>query len=163
MSTPDDAKAPAPPTPAPKERARSKVPSLRESRLEMYRGLGGYGTLGLEIVLSMLFGLLGGQWLDGKMGTAYWVWIGMALGVGMSVRAIQRAVTDMKRVAQREEAAEGNPTPLFETDSDRVHRERERERSATPKDDSLGGSIRPPGAPRPPDSDETAPPKDEAS
>ncbi|HEY3594079.1 MAG TPA: AtpZ/AtpI family protein, partial [Polyangiaceae bacterium] len=33
-----------------------------------WKGLADYGTVGLDIVLSILVGFLGGRWLDGKLG-----------------------------------------------------------------------------------------------
>lgn len=97
--------------------------------LAMYKGLGGVGTLGLEIVLSILLGLFGGRWLDGRFATAPWLmWIGFAFGVAMSVRAVQRALSMMRTEAAREEREEGNPAPTYESESDRQRRIEERRR-----------------------------------
>lgn len=100
-----------------------------KTRLAVYKGLGGFGTLGLEIVLSILFGLFGGRWLDGRFGTEPWLmWICFGLGLVASVNAILRALKAMRAEAAREEAAEGNPAPLYETDADRrVRVDNERE------------------------------------
>lgn len=104
--------------------------SVRKTRLEIYRGLGGFGTLGLEIVLSVLFGLFVGNWADGRWGTDPWLTLlGMAFGMAAGVRAVQRALKLMKREALREEREQGNPVPLFETDRDRDARTLETERA----------------------------------
>ncbi len=96
---------------------------VMKRRLEIYKGLGGFGTLGLEIVLSVLLGLFGGSWLDERYGTTpYLMWGGLAFGVAVSVRAVQRALSIMKREAAREEREAGNPEPLYETDADREAR-----------------------------------------
>jgi hypothetical protein len=95
--------------------------------MAVYKGLGGYGTLGLEIVLSLLFGLFGGSWLDGKLDTEpVLTWVGFAFGVGAAVRSIQRALTMMKRETEREEREEGNPEPVFPSERDRETERRER-------------------------------------
>lgn len=91
-----------------------------KQQIAVYKGLGGYGTLGLEIVLSILAGLFGGRWLDGKFDTAPWLmWIGFGLGVGAGIRAVQRMVRLMKSETAREEKAEGNPEPTYLTENER--------------------------------------------
>ncbi|HET9955455.1 MAG TPA: AtpZ/AtpI family protein [Polyangiaceae bacterium] len=63
-----------------------------------WKSLGGPGTLGLEIALSVALGLFGGQWLDKKFGTAPWLtWIGLAYGLAAATRAIYRALKQSKR------------------------------------------------------------------
>jgi ATP synthase protein I len=98
-----------------------------KQRMAVYKGLGGYGTLGLEIVLSLLVGLFGGSWLDGKFGTdPILTWVGFAFGIGAAVRSIQRAMAMMKRETEREEREEGNPEPVFPSERDRETERRER-------------------------------------
>lgn len=107
-----------------------------KNRIEMYKGLGGYGTLGLEIVFSMLLGLFGGKWLDERYGTRWIFWAGLAFGVALSVRAVQRAMKIMRVAAEKEEREQGNPAPLYETDADRSrrHAEERRRREIQPAD-----------------------------
>lgn len=94
---------------------------MRKQRIEIYRGLGGYGTLGLEIVLSVLIGLFGGRWLDERFGTEPWLGVlGFALGVGAAVRSVQRTQRDLARVAEKEEREQGNPAPIYGTERDRL-------------------------------------------
>ena len=45
---------------------------------------GGYGTVGLEVVLSIVFGVLAGRWLDGKLGTEPWIMIVAPFGTSAS-------------------------------------------------------------------------------
>lgn len=98
---------------------------------DVYRGLGGYGTLGLEIVLSILLGLFGGRWLDDRFGTGPWLgWVGFAFGVGAAVRAVQNAVRRMRIETAREEKEQGNPAPLWESDAERRARREEKRRQA---------------------------------
>jgi len=80
-----------------------------------YKALGGYGTLGLEIVLSIALGFFAGRWLDGKLHTEpYLAVLGFFFGIGAAVKAIARTMKEMQAVAAQEEREEGNPAPLFE-------------------------------------------------
>jgi ATP synthase protein I len=64
-----------------------------------WKGLGTYGTVGLEFGLSVLVGLAGGNWLDGRFGTGPWLALtGMGFGIAAGVRTLLR----MLRRAQRE-------------------------------------------------------------
>ena len=79
-----------------------------------YKSLGSYGTIGLELVLSILFGLWIGTKLDGWLGTSPWmavVWFGF--GCAAAGRAVYRGYKDMQAAAKREEAEEGNPEQQF--------------------------------------------------
>jgi len=67
------------------------------------KDLGTYGTVGLEFGLSVLAGLLMGQWLDKKFHTDPWLsFVGMSFGVAAGVRTLLRA----SRKAQQEIEAE---------------------------------------------------------
>ena len=121
-----------------------KRPSLRDTRLAMYKGMGGFGTLGLEIILSVAVFTFLGNWADGKLPTSPWLTLlGVGLGVAAAIRAIQRALKMMNREAAREEREQGNPKPIFETSDDRSTRLREArkqrevkgDRSDEPRDD----------------------------
>lgn len=114
---PDPRLAPlAPPAPA-----RETPP-----RLAAMKTMGGVGTLGLEVGLSIMVGLFGGQWLDGRLGTEPWITVaGFGFGVAAAVRAVLRQMRRMKIEAAREEAAEGNPAPLWETAAERAQRDAE--------------------------------------
>jgi ATP synthase protein I len=71
------------------------------------KGLGTYGTVGIEFVLSILFGLFGGQWLDRKLGSAPWLTlIGTGFGIAAGVRALLRAARDAQRELADEERRE---------------------------------------------------------
>ena len=62
-----------------------------------------YATVGLEFGLSLLVGLFGGRWLDGKLGTGHWLtFIGFGFGVAAGYRAIYRAAQAVNRDAKRE-------------------------------------------------------------
>jgi F0F1-type ATP synthase assembly protein I len=69
-----------------------------------WKAVGSYGTVGLEVVLSILLGLFGGRWLDGKFGTAPWLMLlGLVFGVGAAVRSLLH----IRRQMQREIAEDG--------------------------------------------------------
>jgi len=92
-----------------------------------YKALGSFGTLGLEIVLCILVGALGGRWIDGKIGTAPGFLIfGFICGLGAAGKAVARSLREMKEVTAREEREQGNPAPRFEP---KEPKERDGERS----------------------------------
>ena len=105
-----------------------------------YRALGGYSTLGIEIVLSMLVGFLGGRFIDHKIHTdPYLSVIGFVLGIGAAGKAIFRTMRAMNVEAAREEREQGNPAPLFDRPSGE-------DRSRTPR-----SPASPPGSEAPSD------------
>lgn len=66
-----------------------------------WKGVGTYGTVGLELALSIFLGLFVGQWLDGKFDTAPWLTIlGVGYGVAAGVRALYRAAKQATREAE---------------------------------------------------------------
>ena len=63
-----------------------------------------YSTVGLELVLSILFGFFGGRWLDTKFETTPWISvIGLAMGIVAGFRSLYRAHQRM----QHQTAADG--------------------------------------------------------
>jgi F0F1-type ATP synthase assembly protein I len=64
----------------------------------------GYSTVGFEFALSFLVGLLGGRWLDQKLGTGGWLTlIGAAFGLAAGGRSVWRAVQRANREADRQD------------------------------------------------------------
>lgn len=122
-------------------------------------------TVGLDVVLSVLLGLFGGRFLDGKLGTGPWLAaIGFAFGVAAGARSIVRAYRDMQRITREEEAREGNPAPAFVSHEDEARAKEERRRAKdfeVPTDDEGAASETDPagaaGADRPADDDTAAP------
>lgn len=69
-----------------------------------WKDVGRYGTVGLELVLSVLFGMFLGRWLDGKFGTGQWLTlIGLAFGLAAGIRAVLRALRRANLAADKEE------------------------------------------------------------
>jgi F0F1-type ATP synthase assembly protein I len=57
------------------------------------------GSLGIELALSIVIGLLGGRWLDGKLDTApYLTLLGLILG---SIAGFKSLVQTARRQSQR--------------------------------------------------------------
>jgi len=91
------------------------------------KGMGQYGTVGLEMVLSVLFGLFIGIKLDGWLGTSPWlavVWFGF--GCAAAGKSVHRAWKGMQADAKREEAEQGNPLPLFPDEKERAWEQKEK-------------------------------------
>jgi F0F1-type ATP synthase assembly protein I len=62
-----------------------------------------YTTVGLDLVVSILFGFLGGRWLDGHFGTGPWLMIaGLLCGSIAGFRFLFRAAAKMQREAERD-------------------------------------------------------------
>ncbi|MCC6552701.1 MAG: AtpZ/AtpI family protein [Polyangiaceae bacterium] len=96
-----------------------------------WKGIGSYGTIGLEVVLSMLLGLFIGRWIDGKLGTEpifSLIWFGFGIAAG--VRSIVRAWKQMQAAAAQEEREQGNPAPLYEPEEQRKRDEEEAAKNA---------------------------------
>jgi ATP synthase protein I len=80
-----------------------------------WKALGGPGTVGIEIVLSVAVGLLGGSWLDKKFGTAPWLTlIGLAYGIAAAARAIYRALKKAERELEKLEQTEREARQKFD-------------------------------------------------
>ena len=85
-----------------------------------YRAVGSWGTLGLEIVLSVMIGFFGGRWLDARFGVGPWLsLVGFFFGSAAAAKAIHRTWAEMQRVTTREEREKGNPSPVYERAKDR--------------------------------------------
>ncbi len=85
-----------------------------------YRAVGSWGTLGLEIVLSVMIGFFGGRWLDARFGVAPWLsLVGFFFGCAAATKAIHRTWVEMQAVTVREEREKGNPSPAYERPKDR--------------------------------------------
>jgi ATP synthase protein I len=85
-----------------------------------WKALGTYGTLGMEIALSVVVGLFGGQWLDKKFGTHGWLtWIGFAYGLAAAGRAIYRAVRKSNREAEDAERLEREQRQSYDDDAEK--------------------------------------------
>lgn len=76
-------------------------PGPRAFVQQYWKGVFGYGTVGLEFALSVVVGLLGGQWLDKKLGSGPWLTlIGLGFGIAAGVRSIWRAMKLAERQMQ---------------------------------------------------------------
>jgi F0F1-type ATP synthase assembly protein I len=122
-----------------------KAPSdQRPPGLENWRGVGSYGTLGLEIVLSICVGFFGGRWLDGRFGTEPWLSIlGFVFGVGAAIKAVMRAMREMAAEAAREEREQGNPAPRYDKPDERDPRDEKRDEAASPDEQDASEKIAP--------------------
>jgi ATP synthase protein I len=66
-----------------------------------------YGTVGLNLVLSILFGFAGGRWLDRRLGTNGWLTvIGFGFGVVAGFRFLYQAAVKMRRETEAEDERE---------------------------------------------------------
>lgn len=105
----------------------------RRRMKDEYKAVGSWGTLGLEIALSITIGLFGGRWLDEKLGWAPWLSvIGFLFGCGAAVKSVLRTMSEMKAVTEREEREHGNPAPAWERPEERDEGLKDGAREAAP-------------------------------
>ena len=77
---------------------------------QAYRAYATYGTVGMQLVLCLCVGLFGGQWLDGKAGTApVLAIVGTIVGIVAGFRSLYQAA--MKMQAEAEASADPNERP----------------------------------------------------
>ena len=68
-----------------------------------------YATVGLEVVISVLFGFVVGRWLDGKLGThPYIAVVGFFLGLATAARFLVRAARRMKAETESDDFREAD-------------------------------------------------------
>jgi F0F1-type ATP synthase assembly protein I len=88
-----------------------------------WKGVGRYGTVGLELVLSVLLGLFGGQFLDKRFHTSPWLTlIGLAYGVAAGVRGLYRAAARATREAEELDRREREERKKFRDPDERRRR-----------------------------------------
>lgn len=67
-----------------------------------WKSAGSYSTVGLEFALSVIFGLLVGQWLDEKYAAGGWCTaLGFGFGLAAGSRAVYRALQQANREADQ--------------------------------------------------------------
>ncbi len=82
----------------------------KQDRRELFRELGRYSALGLEMALSVVIGLAIGYYLDKWLGTGPWltvVWI--ALGFAAGVRSLYRAAVQSEKDLEKNEERKRKP------------------------------------------------------
>ncbi len=85
-----------------------------------WKGLGRYGTVGLEFAFSIAFGLVVGQWLDKRFGTAPWLMLlGLAYGMAAAGRALYRALKRANREAEELDRQEAEARKKYDDDQRR--------------------------------------------
>jgi ATP synthase protein I len=72
--------------------------------MQSLKGIGPYGTVGLDMVLAVVVGLLGGRWLDQRLGTRGWLTvIGFLFGVAASFNILWKAAKRLREETERED------------------------------------------------------------
>ncbi len=84
-----------------------------------WKGVGSYGAVGLEVVLSVAVGLVAGSWLDKRLGTGPWLTIvGVVYGVAAAARALYRAARQATREAEELDRREREERRKFRNGND---------------------------------------------
>lgn len=71
-----------------------------------WKAYGRYGTVGIELVASVILGYLAGHWLDGKFDTAWISIVGFILGTYAGFRSLFATAKKMQADIEREERRE---------------------------------------------------------
>lgn len=82
----------------------------KQDRRALFRELGKYSALGLELAIAVVLGLAIGYYLDKWLGTGPWmtvVWIGIGFAAG--VRSLYRAALRSGKDLEKEEEAKRKP------------------------------------------------------
>jgi F0F1-type ATP synthase assembly protein I len=87
-----------------------------------WKGVGRYGTVGLEFALSVLLGLWLGHWADKKFGThGIFTLVGLAYGFGAGARFVWRALKSANLEAEAEEQKSREARKKFNEHGDGEH------------------------------------------
>jgi len=82
----------------------------RQDRRKLFRELGKYSALGLELAISVILGLAIGYYLDKWLGTGPWmtvIWLGLGFAAG--VRSLYRAVLRSGKDLEKDEEDKRKP------------------------------------------------------
>jgi ATP synthase protein I len=89
---------------------------------------GGMATVGLEILVSVLAGFLGGRWLDERFGTGPWLMLlGLVVGVATASRFLYRAGARSQRAMARDGFKESSTGRSARYELDQKDRRRRRQ------------------------------------
>ena len=84
-----------------------------------WKAVGSYGTVGIEVVLSVVVGLFGGSWLDKKLGTGPWLTVvGIVYGIAAAARALYRAARRATKEAEELDRREREERKRFRDEHD---------------------------------------------
>jgi ATP synthase protein I len=87
-----------------------------------WKGVGRYGTVGLEFAASVFLGLWLGHWLDKRFAThGIFTLVGLAYGFGAGARFVWRALKSANREAEAQEQADREARKKFNEHGDRKH------------------------------------------
>lgn len=80
--------------------------------------MGEVGWVGGETAVSIMVGYLGGQWLDGRLGTTPWLkWIGFVFGVVAGYRSLYRFAVQKPKGTKTTTGTEGPQATRAPTDT----------------------------------------------
>jgi F0F1-type ATP synthase assembly protein I len=69
-----------------------------------FKGVGTYGTIGLDFAVSVALGLWAGRWADNRFHTTPWLMmVGLLLGVAVGFNLLWKAMRTMQRETERDE------------------------------------------------------------
>jgi ATP synthase protein I len=99
------------------------VPKMASSLLmKPWKEYGRYGSVGIELVLSMAIGYYGGRWVDARLSGHGWITLlGFVAGVVVGFRAIFNVSQHMMKDIERAERADRGEDPWDDKRDDKGH------------------------------------------
>jgi ATP synthase protein I len=90
-----------------------------ETPMTPWREYGRYGSVGIELIVSMGLGYYGGRAIDVRVGAGGWVtFVGFLFGVAVGFRSIFAAARYMQRDIEREERRARGEDPWARKEDD---------------------------------------------
>jgi F0F1-type ATP synthase assembly protein I len=72
--------------------------------MQRFKGIGTYGTVGLDMAVAVLLGFLAGRWADQKLGARGWPTIvGVLLGIAVAFNMLFKAAKRLRQETERED------------------------------------------------------------
>jgi ATP synthase protein I len=72
--------------------------------MQRFKGIGSYGTVGLDMVLAVVLGFFAGRWLDHKVGAHGWLTVaGFVLGVAAAFNILFKTARKLREETERED------------------------------------------------------------
>lgn len=68
------------------------------------RVAGRFAGVGFELALAIVIGYVGGQWLDGKLGTGFIAYLGLALGIFAGFRSLYQVARSAQKDASKSDS-----------------------------------------------------------
>lgn len=88
----------------------SEAPPIDPETKQIVRQASASGAIGIEIILALGVGYLGGNYLDHRFGTTPWLTrIGVVVGIAAAIKALIRVTRQYQKQIEVDDAAQSKP------------------------------------------------------